>query len=825
MPGFERMRLALRMMRRELRAGELTVLLAALLVAVAAMSSVGFFTNRVDRALHLQASQLLAADVVINSDQDNLARWQGQLGGLRHTQTLTFPSMTLANGQSQLATFKAVSPGYPLRGEVTVSQHGQTRSGQLIPAPGTVWADARLLNKLKLREGDWLEVGASRLQVAGVLVREPDAAMDIYNFIPRLMLHAQDVAATGLIQTGSRARWRLLLAGAPAEVEAFRQQASAQLARGERIENVEEARPEIRTALERAKRVLGLTALLAVALSAVAVALACRRYVNRHRQAVAVMRCLGASQGDMLWLHLSQFFALALLAGLAGCALGWLTQELVLAQLASLLGQSLPPAGWQPWAQGLAVGATLLFGFAVPPLLALRRAPTLAVLRDAPPDDAAARGSYLLGGATLLALMGWQAGEWPLALAVALGFAGFAALAALLAWMLLALLRRLPGSGQVGWRYGLANLARRRALSITQMVALASGLMALLILTVVHGDLLAAWQRNVPADAPNRFVINIQPPQREPVRELLRSQGLPAPELAPMVRARLLSINDRQVRPEQYPDERAQRLAEREFNLSWAEQLPADNRISAGAAWDPSKPGFSVEEGISDTLGIRVGDVLRFDLAGNELHAPVTSLRKVQWDTFKVNFFVYASPAMLANQPASYITSFHLPPTQAAVVDLLVAKFPNLTVLDVGLILAEVRNMVGRLVEAMRGVFGFSLLAGLVVLWTATVSTQDERARDVALLRTLGASRRQVVGVVLGELLWLGGLAGLLAALGALALSAIVSARLLNLPVEANPWLLLWGPLAGAVAVTLAGWPTGRQIVRTPPLDTLRRLG
>mgnify|MGYP001389554309 FL=1 len=447
------------------------------------------------------------------------------------------------------------------------------------------------------------------------------------------------------------------------------------------------------------------------------------------------------------------------------------------------------------------------------------------LFRSAPPDDAAARGSYLLGGATLLALMGWQAGEWPLALAVALGFAGFAALAALLAWMLLALLRRLPGSGQVGWRYGLANLARRRALSITQMVALASGLMALLILTVVHGDLLAAWQRNVPADAPNRFVINIQPPQREPVRELLRSQGLPAPELAPMVRARLLSINDRQVRPEQYPDERAQRLAEREFNLSWAEQLPADNRISAGAAWEPSKPGFSVEEGIADTLGIRVGDVLRFDLAGNELHAPVTSLRKVQWDTFKVNFFVYASPAMLANQPASYITSFHLPPTQAAVVDLLVAKFPNLTVLDVGLILAEVRNMVGRLVEAMRGVFGFSLLAGLVVLWTATVSTQDERARDVALLRTLGASRRQVVGVVLGELLWLGGLAGLLAALGALALSAIVSARLLNLPVEANPWLLLWGPLAGAVAVTLAGWPTGRQIVRTPPLDTLRRLG
>ncbi len=822
----DRLALALRLMRRELVAGELSVLLAALVVAVAAMSSVGFFTDRVDRALHQQATQLLAADLVLNADHPEIARWQApaRAAGLHTASTLTFPSMVLANGQAQLATFKAVSPGYPLRGELTIVQGGQARTLRQAPAPGTLWADARLLGRLRLTEGDVLTVGNAHLRVAGVLQREPDGAMDLYNFIPRLILHEQDIAATGLIQPGSRARWRLLVAGTPDAVERFRQTVSPQLQRGERVENVEEARPEIRTALERAKRFLGLTALLAVVLSAVAVALACRRYLLRHRQAVAVMRCLGASQQAMLTLYASQFALLALVAGVLGCALGWLAQELVLAQLASLLGGVLPAPGWLPWAQGMTVGATLLFGFALPPLLALRRTPTLQVLREEATPDRAGWGSYALGALALVGLMRWQAGEWPLALAVALGFAGFIALAALAAWGALALLRRLPGSGRVGWRYGLANMARRRGLSITQVVSLSAGLMALLILSVVHGDLLGAWQKNVPADAPNRFVINLQAPQREAFSATLRAHGLPAPELAPMVRARLLSINQQTVRPEHYPDERAQRLAEREFNLSWATHLPADNQRVQGSAWNPRQPGFSVEVGIADTLGIKVGDVLRFDLAGTELQAPVTSLRKVQWDTFKVNFFVYASPVMLAQQPASYLTSFYLPPGQDALVDKLVSQFPNLTVLDVGLILNEVRSMVAQLVQAMQGVFGFSLLAGMLVLWSATVSTQDERALDVALLRTLGASRRQVVGVVLGELLWIGGLAGLLAALGAMGLSALMSVQVLNLPATLNPWLLLWGPLGGALAVSLAGWPTSRRIIRTPPLATLRRL-
>lgn len=827
MPWLERIALSLRLMRREIAAGELSLLVIALVIAVSAFSSVSFFADRVERGLRLQATHLLAADLVVNADHAALQpyRDQARAAGLSTAETVTFPSMVLAGGRSQLATFKAVSAGYPLRGELSVQFADRIQHGQLQPAVGTVWMDARLMQKLGVALGDTLTLGAADFVLQGQLVREPDGAMDLYNFIPRLMLNQQDLARTGLIQTGSRARWRVLVAGAPSAVEALRLDLLPKLKRGERLDNIEEARPEIRVALERATRFLGLTALLAVMLSAAAVSLACRRYLTRHTASVAVMRCLGAGQGEILSLFLFQFAGLAVVAGVLGTCLGWVAQAAAVSQLAAGLTDNLPQPGLQPWLSGMALGGVLLFGFAVPPLLALKRTPTLRVFRDEPVPTHLGRSGYLLGGLTLCGLMAWQAGEPKLAVLVLLGFAVFLLVAGAGAWGLVSLLRRLPSGGKVGWRFGLANAARRQGLTVVQIVALAVGMMALLVLTIVKNDVLTAWHSTLPADAPNRFVINIQPPQRAGIEALFAAQGLPAPQFAPMVRARLLFINDQAVRPESYADDRAQRLAEREFNLSWTDTLPADNRSVAGSPWGGSGDAFSVEVGLADTLGIKLGDVLRFDIAGTEYQAPVTHLRKVNWDSFKVNFFVYGSPSLLGKQAASYLTSFYLPPDREAAMSALVQAFPNLTVMDVGAILAEVRRLLDRLTWAIEAVFGFSLAAGVLVLWAATLATHDERALDAAMLRTLGASYRQLRTIALAEFVWLGGVAGGLAALGALGLSAVVSVQMLEVPMRLNLWLLPIGVGGGAVMATLAGWPTTRRLLRVPPLWVLRQLG
>nr|WP_294867373.1 FtsX-like permease family protein [uncultured Pseudogulbenkiania sp.] len=820
--------LAWRFTRRELVAGELTVLGLALLVAVAAMSSVAFFSDRVERALTDHASQLLAADLVLNSPEPAPAaiRAEAQRRGLTQAENISFPSMVFANGQAALATYKAVTDRYPLRGEVSVRlAEGGVRSGALHPLPGTAWADARLISRLKLKLGDALEVGNTRLTLTGEILREPDGTLDLYNFVPRLMFNRADLAATGLVQPGSRLRWRLMLAGDSAAVAGFRVWLEPQLKSGMRLESVEEARPEIRTALERARRFLGLTAMLTVALAAAAVGMAVRRYLARHWQPVAVLRCLGLSANEVWGLFAGLFLLLGLLAGGLGTLAGYALQSGLMQLAQQWVGGLLPAPGRLPWLSGPLSALVLLLGLALPPLLSLRRVPPLAVLRDELRPSPSGRLTPLAAVAALLALTAWQVGDLTLAGWLFGGLAGFLAAVGLVAFVAVWLMRRLPTGVGVGWRFGIANMARRPWLAVIQIVALSVGLMALLTLTVVRGDLIAAWQRSVPAEAPNKFAINIQPAQIEPFRSAFVGHALPAPELAPMVRARLSAINDRPVRPSSYASERAQRLAEREFNLSWRATLPSGNRVSAGQWWGArAAPQFSVEQGLAETLGIRLGDTLTFTLGGTPYSARVTSLRKVSWDSFRVNFFVVAPPAWFADQPASYITSFRLAPADEDFVNQLVAQFPNVTVIDVSAILAEVRAMVDQLSRAIEALFVLALAAGVLVLWAALASTRDERLFDVGLMRALGASRRQVRSVVLAELMWLGALTGLMAALGATAIGAIAAVKLFNLPLFVNPWLLPLGVISGMLVVGLAGWPLVRRVTRSAPATVLRAL-
>ncbi len=824
--------LAWQMLRRDFRAGELRLLGLALVIAVASLSSVSFFSDRLSRALAREAHQLLGGDLLLLADHawDESYRAEAQRLGLRVIGSASFPSMTAANGASHLADIKAVEPGYPLRGSLRIAPalNRPDAETQETPARGEVWLDERLAAALEAKVGDVVQLGNARLAVSAVLTLEPDRGVNFFNIAPRLLMQAADLPATQLIQVGSRVTYRLHLAGEAKAVAAYQKWAERQLGRGERIESLDNARPEVRNALDRAEKFLRLAALLAAVLAAVAVGLGARRFMQRHLDGCAVMRCLGARESQLLRIFLGEFLLFGAIASALGCLAGFGAQYALERLLANLLTAALPAPSPLPLVYGFALGLALLAGFALPQLMRLRNVPTVRVLRREWADaEPLAWSGYAFGAAVLVGLMLWMAadlklGVWVLglfSLAVAL-YAGVARLA-------LAAAGRLRGAAGAGWRYGIASLARRLGTSLIQAVALGLGMTALLLLTLARDDLLASWKRSMPPDAPNRFVINIQPEQREPVRALFAAKGLDRPTLLPMIRGRLVAVNGRPVVAADYAEERAQRLVEREFNLSWMAELPEGNSLTAGrwfAAQDAGTPQFSVEQGLADTLKLKLHDVLTYEIAGRRLEAEITSLRKLDWDSMRVNFFVVTPPGVLEPFPTSYITSFHLPQEKAGFVGELVAAHPNLTVIDVASILRQLQSVMDQLARAVQFVFAFSLVAGLAVLFAALESTHDEREYEIAVLRTLGARNRQLRAALAAEFAALGAIAGVVAGVGSAAISWLLGRFVFQIPYE-PAWLVLpAGVIMGVLGITLAGLAGTARTLRAPALQSLRAL-
>lgn len=824
------LRLAGRMLARDWRAGELRVLAIALVVAVASLTTVAFFADRVGRALVREASQLLGADLVFVSDRpvDEGLRNEARALGLATTESVRFPTMAQAGDRALLVEVRAVSPGFPLRGRLRIREAGaaQDVEARSIPGPGVVWADDRLLRRLELQIGDRVTLGEREFVVGAMVSEEPESSTGFLNMGPRLMFNVADLESTGLIQVGSRVSYRLYVAGAPGAVARFGDSARDRVGPGQRVEDIRQARPEINSALERAERFLGLSSLLTVILAGVAVALAARRYLQRHLDACAIMRCLGASQGEILAMHVVQFVMIGIVASAIGCVAGYVCQHALAAFLAPLVSVNLPPPGWLPAAKGLAAGFVLLLGFAVPPLIALKKVPTLRVLRrDLGLPDTMGWSAYVMGGVALGALVLWQAQDPKLGGIVLGGVAGLLLVSVLFSLAVLRLLARAGRRAGLNWRYGLANLRRRQFGSVVQVVGLGMGLMALALLTVVRADLLESWQRSLPPDAPNRFLVNIQSDQVAQVQDFFRENDLAPPQLYPMVRGRLVEVNGRAVSSRDYVDDRARRLVDREFNLSWAREMQPDNVIVAGRWFTPEdtgQPVISMEEGIARTLGLRMGDRLTYDVAGTRLVLTITSLRKVEWDSFRVNFFVVAPPGVLENMPASYVTSMHLPAQRSPLMDRLVKAFPNLLVIDVAAILAQVQRMMDQVIKAVEFVFLFSLIAGLLVLFAAVASTHDERVFDAAVLRTLGASSAQLRAVQAAEFLLIGMMAGLLAAAGASAIGFAIARQVLNVPYSFSAWVWVAGLVAGGIGVLLAGLMGTARVLRTPPMQVFR---
>ena len=828
------LRLSFNLLRRDWRAGEWRVLLLALVLAVGSLATVGLFADRVRQALQQEATGLIGADLRITSTRPLpfIYRNSAQARGLRTVESRSFPSMVAFREQTLLSEIQAVEDGYPLRGKITIADSSE-HVAQGIPTRGTVWADERLLRRLDLHVGDEVSIGALRIRVDARIVKDIDQSIGFSSFAPRVLMNMQDLAATGLQQEGSRITNRLMIAGDAAQVAALRDELKAKLSGNERLEDVRDARPEIRSALERAEHFLGLAALTAAILAGAAILLAARRFVQRHLDSCAVMRCLGAQQGQVLRLFLYQFLLLGLCAVLLGCLLGYATQAALISFIESMRDAALPQPGVLPAIKAAASGFALLLGFAFLPLLQLRKVSPLRVLRrelGAPePNILLAYGLAML---VLSVLFLWHAGSLKLGLAVLGGLLAGLAVFGGLAWLTLRALGRYVPSMASHWRHAVNNLVRHGRNNALQVVALALGGMALLLLTLVRGDLLQGWQDKLPPDAPNRFVVNIQPPQLQPVLDFFAREQLPQPQLQPMVRGRLVAINDQPVNGGSYAESRARGLVEREFNLSYMEQMPEWNELVSGKWWQVrglrtedgglSSGELSVEEGIAQTLGIYLGDTLTYDVAGSRFTARVTSVRKVVWDSMQVNFFVIATPESLSDFPVSYLTSFYLPPDKVRAGDALAREFPNVLVIDTGAIIAQVRHIMNQITQVMGAVFLFTLFSGFAVLYAALLATQDERTFEAAVLRTLGAEGRYLRRLHLAEFTVLGGLSGLFAAAGAVLLGWVLARFVLEIPYQ--PGAVIWpiGVLGGMATVALAGWLGTRWLTVLPPLAILR---
>ena len=831
--------LALRMLARDWRAGELRVLALALLIAVGSVTSVSFFADRVRQGLNREAHQLLGGDLLMVGDKPWGPAIAAEIArrGLAVAESTNFISMAQSgpreNPRSLLAGVKAVTETYPLRGKLRVAPRLNAPDGFADggPKPGTVWLDERLTSALGANPGDSVRLGNAEFKVAAVLTLEPDRGANFFNIAPRLMMASGDVAATGLIQTGSRVTYQLLVAGERKDVDAFEAWAKPRLERGQRIENLDNARPEIRASLDRAQSFLGLTALLAAILAGVAIALATRRFVERHLDGCAVMRCMGATQSKLLGLYGAEFLVLGIAACVAGCAAGFAAQQLIAYWLASILQAPLPQPTALPALQGALVGMTLLLGFALPPLLQLKNVPALRVIRR---ESGNAKGgalvAYALGFGTLVALLLWQAGDMKLGVTVVGGFSVAVLLFVGVAWGALRAASspaamRFFGARSPAVRYGLANLRRHSRANALQVASLALGLTAILLLAITRSDLIGAWRQSAPPDAPNRFVIGIQPEQLKPVQDFFREASLPLPDVYPMVRGRLTEVNGTPVSEKDYPEERAKRLVEREFNLSFMDALPGHNQITAGSWFDPrnrTQAEASVEEGIAKTLGLKLGDLLTYNAAGETFSAKITSLRKLKWDSMKVNFFVVTPPWVLEKAPTSYITALRLEPGSEAVLDKMVARFPNLTVMDVSAALKQAQGIIDQVILAVQFVFLFALGAGLLVLYSALIATEDERRREAAIMRAFGASAAQVSGSQRAEFLVMGAVAGLLATVAAAVISAQLAQRVFQLELPANFALWVYGPLAGIVLLSLNAWLSARKVLTASPALTLR---
>ncbi len=830
-------RLGARSLWRDLRSGELRLLILAVTLAVAALTAVGFFADRLKGGLQRDARQLLGGDAVIVSDNPTPQAFTAKARalGLAQVQTLGFPTMARAvdarGGGAKLVALKVVEDGYPLRGSLKLASAPDAPPSvtRAVPATGAAWVEAPLLEALGVQMGDTLLLGETGLRIDKIIVSEPDRGAGFMSFAPRVMINHADLEATALIQPASRISYRLALAGDDARIKTFvnwaQLEAKKPEVRGVRVESLQGGRPEMGQTLERAEKFLNLIALLAALLSAVAVALAARGFAASHLDDCAMLRVLGLGQRTIALAYAFEFILIGALASALGVACGYAVHHVFVLLLSGLVDAALPAASMWPVLFGMGMGLTLLVAFGLPPVLQLAQVPALRVIRrDVGQLKAASLAVLGLGVAGFSALLLAASSDLTLGLIAVGGFAGAALVFALTSWAAVTLLRRwVSESSAPRWLLlATRQIAARPAFAVLQVSALAVGLLALVLLVLLRTDLIASWRQATPVDAPNRFVINIMPEQGDAFRDALRAAGVARFDWYPMIRGRLLAINGKPVAAQDYADERARRLLEREFNLSTSAKQPTQNLVTAGRWVEEEQGAISVEEGLAKTLGLKLGDRLRFDVGGVQTDSRISSLRKVDWGSMRANFFAMYPVSSLPQVPATYMSAFRAPPAPGFD-NALVRRFPNITSVDMTSTIAQVQRVLDQVIGAIEFLFAFTLAAGLVVLVAAVTATREERTREFAVMRAVGATNRLLRQVQRAELMGVGLLAGLQASLLAMLLGWALARFVFDFEWAVSLWVPLFGSVSGAVLALLAGWWGLREVLRRPVIETLRR--
>jgi putative ABC transport system permease protein len=833
---FSYLRLGWRTLWRDVRSGELRLLIVAVTLAVAALTAVGFFADRLQGGLQRDARQLLGGDAVVSSDNPPPPAFEEMARSLKLqvVHTLGFPTMARASddqgGAAKLVALKVVEPGYPLRGKlrVTTAPNIPDAPTSDTPAKGEAWVEVALLDAVGLKVGDPLLLGDARFTVGRIITIEPDRGGGFMSFSPRVMITRADVDGTGLIQPASRLSYRMAVAGAEPDVQRFVKWADAEVkggVRGVRIESLQSGRPEMSQTLDRAQKFLSLVALLAALLSAVAVALAARGFAANHLDDCAMLRVLGQSQRTIASAYAFEFALVGLFASALGVALGFGVHYLFVALLAGLVDAALPAASFMPVLLGLGMGLTLLLAFGLPPVLQLAQVPALRVIRrDVGNLRPASLGVLAIGVAGFAALLMTVSSDLVLGLIAVGGFAGAVLVFAALSWVAVKLLRKSVNETTAPRWLVLATrqISARPAYTVVQVSALSVGLLALVLLVLLRTDLISSWRQATPPDAPNRFVINVMPEQSDAFQKSLKTAGVDKFDWYPMIRGRLVAVNGKAVSPDDYTEDRAKRLVDREFNLSHARSNPPHNEIVAGKWTEDEAGAMSVEEGIAKTLGLKLGDSLRFDIGGLENEARITSLRKVDWGSMRANFFVMYPVAELPDVPATFMGAFKAPDTPGFD-NALVHTYPNITNVDMTSTINQVQRVLDQVIRAVEFLFGFTLAAGLVVLFAAVTATREDRAREFAIMRAVGASSSLLRQVQRTELAGVGLLAGFLASIVASLVGWALARYVFEFAWTVSLWVPLLGALAGAVLALAAGWWGLRDVLRRPVVDTLRR--
>jgi putative ABC transport system permease protein len=820
--------LALRLLWRDSRAGELTILFLALLIAVTSSTAIALFSDRLERTMTEQTAEFLAADLVISSHATIPQPWLEKAAqlNLAQAQTAEFSSVLIEHDELLLAGIKAVSEKYPLRGilKTTPSDYLSEATEHQGPEPGFAWVEKRVLSALKLIIGDPITVGEKKLTVSKIITYEPDKQGDIYSFSPRVMINKQDLQETGVIQPGSHVHYFFQFSGEQSQLTEFKRWVKPQLSLAQRIMDIHEDRPELGSALNRAERYLGLSSIVVVIISGVAIAMATRRYTERHLDATAILRCLGCKQNDVLWLFVGQFLILGLLTSALGCLLGWFVQEMLFKLLSALLPQSVANPGLLAAFFGLVTGMTVLMGFALPPLLRLKRvSPARVLRRDLAPLPSSAWLVYGLASGIVGVLIWRYTEDFDMTATIFCAGLGLLLALSLLIHLILMLARRsLPSMG-LGWRFGLQGLLRNSRATASQVLAFSITLVAMALSFTVRSDLIENWHKQLPEHAPNHFALNIFPEQLPTLQKEFKGQGIEGSRFYPVIRGRLTEINGVAVQKIVSKDTQGESATHRELSLTWTENLPEDNKIIAGTWWSSTQKGLvSVEQKLAESLKINLGDRLLFIVGGQPLAVTVSSIRALQWDTMKPNFYMIFSPGTLESFPGTFITSFYLPDDKKSYLNQLVKSYPAMTILEVDLILKQFKTILTQLTQAINYLLYFALMAGFTVLFSAIYSTLDNRIYESALLRTFGANRSLLRVTHIIEFTLLGLVSGLLAVIISEALLYALYSKALNM--DYRPTLYLWIalPLIGAFAVGAAGCWGVRHVASSPPLRVLR---